>query len=398
MFDRIFNDIERSARKARDPSSAEDQHDLKSDPSEDLSSAFDIAIQAMQRRAELVTESAANPVSDLPDAASVPTGSRAQQLSHGQELDSDYGFYEDKEVRQKCHEHKALVTESLERATGDVQIWDVLEMNAFTLVKQLDVHMKDVEKHREARELEEKRSKVRQAKDKTMENMSNTNIASDERGSAVGNGIESKGTSDSTPENKTILSQSSTSAALPPNTVFSILQTNYSQYLLFALRLLRSHYPTSSYALHVLPTIKRLGSISYVLGASTALYNEILFLQWTQFSDLHGMAELLHEMINQGIETNEVTMVLLQKICEKRRYGLMGKYGPVVKAWWNMRSNNEDWTKVWGVYEMIRNEQRAKGERAVPIDEEEHGGRGDDSSFKYLFAEEQEEHPSPETL
>ena len=169
----------------------------------------------------------------------------------------------------------------------------------------------------------------------------------------------------------------SASQDLPPNVTSSTLRTNYSAYLLCALRLLRRQNPTSFYSFHVLSTMKHLGPISYALGASTSLYNEILFLKWTQFADLHGMADLMQEMINQGLEANEVTMVLVRKLNEKRKYAQDGKYGPVVKAWWNMRGNKEGWTKVWSLYDAIQTEDRMKSEEALSIDEDANEGEAE---------------------
>jgi len=225
-------------------------------------------------------------------------------------------------------------------------------------VKQLDAQIKVDEKARKAVEREEK--KLAKQKSKEEANATKDDVLTGDQGAL-----------------KDVPSTTPTSVALPTNTLISILQSNYADYLLSALRLLRRHHPTSFYALYLLPHMKRLGPISYVLGASTGLYNEILFLKWTQFSDLHGMADLMQEMFNQGIETNEVTMVFIRRLNSRRRYGRMGRFGLVLQKWWNMRGNVEGWKRVWGMYEQIKREQRERAERDALMQAQAYEGEGE---------------------
>lgn len=114
----------------------------------------------------------------------------------------------------------------------------------------------------------------------------------------------------------TVPALSSASPSLHP---LQLLVPIYGPALLYAARLFRTIFPRSPYALALLPTIKSLGAISYVLGASTALYNEILYLKWTQYRDLHGCADLVEEMTARGLTADARTAAVLRDAGKVRR-------------------------------------------------------------------------------
>ncbi|MCJ1450609.1 hypothetical protein MMC28_000942 [Mycoblastus sanguinarius] len=335
VFERIFKDISRSVPEAdQEEDNLDDQSLEGNDPYEDLNSIFDAAIKELQVREERAQAAAAKdrPLPQRPRVIDKIINSqhevygmtfkRPLRLANGVVLGKNMDTEEDGEKLAKaCTDHKGLLKGMLERATTDVEIWQVLEKEVFSLIAQLDKEIKVEEK---ARKDEEKARK----------------------GERKGGKEKKKGR----PKKEVSKSKVPNAKALQVNTLVSILQSNYAHYTLSALRLLRRHHPTSFYSLHLLPTIKRLGPISYVLGASTALYNETIFLKWTQFSDLHGMADLMQEMINQGVESNEVTLVFLDGVKTKRSQGRQGQMGDVVKAWWNMRGTQEGWNRVQGLY------------------------------------------------
>jgi hypothetical protein len=375
IFDRIFKDIDESSADIAKEEDASDEQDAESDPYEDLNSIFDKAIQdvrardeqkaksnaRLQRRAPPTYTRAIDQSLILKESSSLSPRAflRPLKLANGVVVGGEADMQENEEyLRKACDDHRGLVANLLEHAATDVQIWNLLEKEVFSLVQQLDAQMKVEEKARKTVEREEKKL----AKQKSKEEATHTkkNVMTGDQGAP-------KESSSTNPE----------SVALPTSTLISILQYNYADYLLSALRLLRRHHPTSFYALYLLPHMKRLGPISYVLGASTAFYNEILFLKWTQFSDLHGMADLMQEMINQGIETNEVTMVFIRRLNAKRRYGRMGRFGPVLQKWWDMRGNVEGWKRVWGMYEQIKREDRERVERDALVQSRAYEGEGE---------------------
>lgn len=374
-FDRIFKDIDESTAATAIEEVAFDEQDAESDPYEDLNSIFDRAIQDLRLREEHMADKLARDEQRQPqryrramdellvvkDTAGLSSRAflRPLRLVYGNELEGEVDMQESEEnLKKACEDHKGLVSNLLERATTDVQIWDLLEEEVFSLINHLDVQIKFDQKARKAIERQEKRL----AKEKGKEKAANA----DEDGD-----IDDKGALKDTALN------APAPAALPTNTLISILQSNYADYLVSALRLFRRHHPSSFYALYLLPHMKRLGPISYVLGASTGLYNEILFLKWTQFSDLHAMADLMQEMLNQGIETNEVTMVFIRRLWAKRRHGLIGRFGPVMQKWWDMRGNREGWNRVWAMYLQIKEEEKEKAERDALVQNQAYDGEGE---------------------
>ena len=130
--------------------------------------------------------------------------------------------------------------------------------------------------------------------------------------------------------------------------LLSVMQKNYGEYCLSAMRLLRREFPSSPYVLRLLPTIKQLGHISYVLGASTALYNEILIIKWTQYTDLDGIADLVTEMLHKGVDVNEVSINLLVAVAKERQRALSadGDVDQASKAWWRLSGVQESWNRV----------------------------------------------------
>lgn len=129
-----------------------------------------------------------------------------------------------------------------------------------------------------------------------------------------------------------------------------LLSKNYSHYCLTALRLLRRKFPTSQFALSLLPAIKKLGPVSYVLGASSSLYNELLLLNWTQYTDLDGMSDLLEEMRKQGVEVDVDTIKILHAVARDRSKAFSDnselEADQVAKAWWRLRGVEESWNRL----------------------------------------------------
>lgn len=368
VFDRILQDIELGAPKQREKEDAlGDEQDDGYDPQEDLITIFDAAIRDLREQEERAREGAERSqqiaakvvreraVDTLAPRKDEPPGAvvfrRPLKLANGIVLGDEMQTEEDLErLKKACDDHRGLISGMLEHATTDVEIWQILEMEVFKLVGDLNAQI-------------EAREKARKEAEKKTDNPEPDDT-------------KSKKKKKIRPKNRpNVKKATQETVALPTNTLYFILSTNYSDYLLSALRLLRRHHPTSSYALYLFPTIKRLGPISYVLGASTGLYNEILFLRWTQYSDLHGMADLLQEMLDQGIEVNGVTNMLLGRLKKNRMAGLKGRMGPVVHKWWDLSGTDEGWKRIVGLEQVIRREEveavaRRAGEKEEQREEE----------------------------
>jgi hypothetical protein len=91
----------------------------------------------------------------------------------------------------------------------------------------------------------------------------------------------------------------------------------YPAFLLLGLRLLdRNFARPSPLALNILPRVKSLGVISHVLGASTALYNELLTIYWFRYDNLAATAQLLGEMEQAGLDHDDETLSVVTDICK----------------------------------------------------------------------------------
>lgn len=110
-------------------------------------------------------------------------------------------------------------------------------------------------------------------------------------------------------------------------TQLAVLGPNYPSYLLLAMRRLRKSFPSSTLPSAILPTIKSLGRTSYVLGASTALYNELLSHLWLSFADFQGIESTLADMEKGGIQHDAETLRILSDIIDEQQRAQEGQFG-----------------------------------------------------------------------
>ena len=367
VFNRLVKEVSQPADAELDDEDIPDQDEPVSgyDPNVDLNSIFEDAIKQLrwhqEQRANSVTRSllyATIPrqraidtvVSDGEQALSPHVFKRPLKLAGGTTLWNEAETEEERARHEiACDDHRKLVMAMLDSAKSDVDIWQILEKEVFSLITQLDEHLKLVERAKKEETLHA--AKVRKAE---AEGIDVADVKLEKR--------------DLTKKEMSTMKLTQTKA-IPIDSLLSIVHRNYADYCLDALRLLRRNYPTSPYAPHVLSTIKQRGPISYVLGISTEIYNEILFLQWTQYSDLHGMADTMEEMINQGIESNEVTIALIKGIARQRRGARRNLSGPMMKEWWYMRGIGDGWTRVHNLFGRIMSELDQK--EALLVDEAE---------------------------
>ena len=291
-------------------------------------------------------------VSDIPNYLSLSEGCETRKgflrplhFTGGKLTQTPIGDAEesDEKLRIACDEHMQFIKSKMDETSTDVEIWTILQSEVFSTVEQLHLQM---EHEKEILKPSKKRSnKVVKAPFKTRtkdEDGKSKDFSSDSRSET-----ENLEPSASSQVFSPLFTESK---ALPTNTLLTILRRNYSHYNVLALRLWRRRHPATPYALHLLPHIKSLGPISYVLGASASLYNEVLFVKWSQYNDLHGVADLLQEMINQGVEPNALTLELLRYVSRTRQRDLEGRRGKVLRSWWHLRSVKEDWAKIKATY------------------------------------------------
>ncbi|KAI9751105.1 MAG: hypothetical protein M4579_006196 [Chaenotheca gracillima] len=127
--------------------------------------------------------------------------------------------------------------------------------------------------------------------------------------------------------------QAQESESIPP---LAILGINYPHLLLLAARLLRNTHNSPVLALSLFARVKSLSSISYVLGATTALYNEILKIRWYNYRDFGGVDELLQEMERNGVEFDARTEAILKDANLQRRAVERGEQGRWQETLWAM--------------------------------------------------------------
>lgn len=307
-------------------------------PLHDLNEIFEHAILQIERRERRGAERVAKdrsyvrpvldslrdmpadslPADSLPDLRpTLPSQPREEEMGES-----------DAHVLVAVNEHRELVTKMLKAANSDMEVWNILESEVFIMFDQLQQHLAHQAK------ADKKQRKPRRKKETSKGGsgaVSNNHKMQELKGSASQKAFSP------------LLNESN---ALPTNAILTNLQANFAYYNILALRIWRRHHSRSTFALQLLPRIKSLGPISYVLGASTSLYNEVLFVKWTHFNDLHGVADLLNEMGNQGIERNDLTLSCLRFISRTRKADLAGQSGKVLQSWWDMRAVNDGWQRV----------------------------------------------------
>ena len=228
----------------------------------------------------------------------------------------------------------------LRNAQTDVELWQILENEVFGLVHELNARIRKAEKTNQTKP--RKATKARTALTSPPPSEENENLT---HKLATG---------------KTHIYPPMLPASLPPTILLSILQTEYPVYLYKTLRVLQVSFPTSPFALRVLPTVRRLGRISYILGTSTKLYNRTLLSMWKQEGNLHAIADLLNEMYKMGVETDQVTLAFLTGLKQIRKNALAGHNGIWTKNWWSMGSEQEGWQRIAQGLERCREEAMAQ--------------------------------------
>ncbi|KAF1984380.1 hypothetical protein K402DRAFT_142801 [Aulographum hederae CBS 113979] len=103
-----------------------------------------------------------------------------------------------------------------------------------------------------------------------------------------------------------------------------VLQAIYPQVLAFAAKHLRVNFPASALLLAILPAVKAIGRDSYALGASTALYNELLRYHLSVSAHSDTVDSLFQDMENGGIEFNLQTLEILEEAAHQNHQVLIG--------------------------------------------------------------------------
>ena len=156
----------------------------------------------------------------------------------------------------------------------------------------------------------------------------------------------------------TALADPSTAPLQPPSVELvsrlAVVGSNYPQLLLVAMRLLAHEFRAPAACGALFARVKALGPVSYVLGASTALYNEMLELMWRAYRDFDAVADLLDEMDKSGVDFDLDTDLALQDIVAERERVASGERGRVMEAVWEMEAVQGGWAKMVRWRELVR--------------------------------------------
>jgi len=209
------------------------------------------------------------------------------------------------------------VEEKLCGGKTDVALWDVLEKEAFAVIRKLNLDGSDVLPSSPA-----------------------------PSSSGLSEVDSSKGKKKGSKKRKA----ASVQADAPPlskseMSTLSLIGPNYPSFLLIGLRQLRKNFPTSTLPLSMLPTVRALGRTSYVLGASTPLYNELITYRWLVHSDIAAVEALLQEMESNGIGFDAGTLDMIETI-ERQSFRIKSQGPAILQQVWAMDAMRQGLRKL----------------------------------------------------
>ena len=249
--------------------------------------------------------------------------------------------YHERMVRRERRSDLERVSSLLEAAKTDEEVWRVMEKEVFIRAKEANLQLKE----------EEKKKKKTAAKPK---------------GKGKSKGEEKQQDLSTLVTNPSPPTGEENSSQVSP---LEILQTNYASHCLQAMRLFRQYFPASPYAMALLPQIKSLGPISYILGASTELYNELLYIRYKHHLDPNAVADLIDEMIDQGIGTDDVTWELLQDGHKYHNKAFRNGFGPLVHGFTQLQGFRTGWSRWEEVRKRVRQEIAMVRQRELEEDQ-----------------------------
>ena len=117
----------------------------------------------------------------------------------------------------------------------------------------------------------------------------------------------------------------------------------YPKSLLIAFRLLNTHFPKSPLISQFHSTIKEHGRISALLGASSGLYDELIFYHWRGCKDLPAVISILREMDQLGVSPSSKSRGLLTSLIIRQGRDLEAhrKSSDGKEFFWDLPSNKE---------------------------------------------------------
>ena len=278
---------------------------------------------------------------------------------------SEMNVYE-RVIRQERHAQLRKVEGLLRSAQTDFQLWDVLEKEVFSAIKKIEAA---------SPEEEEPRTPQRPRRGRPVKEVMPT-----------AKNIEVDAPVDITPETpqtptrgrpKKLAENAEAQTTLNKEVLpaLEVVGPNYPSHCLLALRLLHDKFPASPLALTLLPAIKRAGPMSYVLGATTALYNELLSIHWLVYNNMRAMADLVTEMDEQDVQFSGETLEILELPAWERDAVKRGTKGRSLAALWEMEEMEAAFARLqalrWVVQSKLKQERLKESDPLALRDEVE---------------------------
>ncbi|KAI1338144.1 hypothetical protein F5Y15DRAFT_133119 [Xylariaceae sp. FL0016] len=218
-----------------------------------------------------------------------------------------HSFERTVELEAKRHPERQRIEKLINDAKTDFELWDMLEKEVFTMPAKLGIATSTEDGDAvSSRPADPSKSTPAGLQHETI-----NEAAQFDQATEVKEGVSSE---EGIPETSGSDAYADATPITPQKLSLYVHGPLYPAYLLLALRKFGTgfHAP-SPLAFSLLPRIKQLGLASYVLGVSTAFYNELLDLTWTRRGDLSGMLDLLEEMRHCGLYFDAKTASLLHK-------------------------------------------------------------------------------------
>ena len=156
-------------------------------------------------------------------------------------------------------------------------------------------------------------------------------------------------------------------ATIPGGKVtFTSIAENYPRILQKAMNLLRVVFRNPLAAHTLFQRAKTLSAESYVLGCTTAVYNEWMLIRWEEFRDLAAVVEMVEEMGMNGVTGDKKTVKIVEGVV--RDVEEWGAHGPeAIRPVWAERE------KVGRLEKVLR---EIKRQMQRPVDMELKGQMG----------------------
>lgn len=113
-----------------------------------------------------------------------------------------------------------------------------------------------------------------------------------------------------------------------------IIMHNFPLLLRKSCSILRRMFPMSSLPQAFIPTIRSMGPSIYALGASTKLYNQIIMYTYRNLTDMDQIADLLEEMESEALEPDQQTYEALDNIMLHWQGVRRGTFGEAARVTW----------------------------------------------------------------